>query len=118
VTDDVTNDTAGAGSPVPAVSSVHPAGHDVVPEAARREVDRIRDRWAQLSLARAESALPAVRAVLADLAARTAGDDAVVPDLGAGVVVDQLAVLVWDAHAAGRAEGVAEALADLRRSLP
>ncbi len=40
------------------------------------------------------------------------------PDLGPAVVPDQLAVLVWDAWAAGRGEGLTDALTDLRRALP
>ncbi len=119
MTEHSTHDSAGAGSPAPAVPSVGTArGHDVVPEDARRELDRIRTRWAQLPLDRAQEALPAVRALLDDLAARTADAGATVPDLGPAVVPDQLAVLVWDAWAAGRGEGLTEALTDLRRALP
>ena len=60
VTEHSTHDSAGAGSPAPAVPSVGTArGHDVVPEDARRELDRIRTRWAQLPLDRAQEALPA-----------------------------------------------------------
>ncbi len=117
MTADDSHDTAGAGSPAPAVSSARPPGHDVVPPDARRELERIRTRWSQLSLARAQDALPAVRVVLADLAARAGDERAQVPDLGVAVVVDQLAVLVWDAHAAGRADGVTRALTALRRGL-
>lgn len=114
-----THDTAGAGSPAPAVPSAGGApGHDVVPEDVRRELDRIRTRWAQLPLDRAQAALPTVRTLFDDLAARTAGTGATVPDLGPALVPDQLAVLVWDACAAGRGEQLAVALTDLRRALP
>ncbi|WP_377644450.1 hypothetical protein [Oryzobacter terrae] len=95
------------------------SGVDVVPQDARRELDRIRTRWAQLPLDRAEESLPAVRAVLDDLATRTAATTgATVPDLGPAVVPDQLAVLVWDACAADAGEGVGDLLAGLRRALP
>lgn len=103
---------AGTGAPVPAPSSVDP-----VDPAARTELERVRRRWSELTVARAAEAGPAVRAVLADLAARTApGVD--VPDLGIEVLPDQLAVLVWDAYAAGRGEGIPGLLTDLRRTLP
>jgi hypothetical protein len=61
-----------------------------------------------------------VRAVVDDLAARTATAAAgppSVPDLGPAVLADQLAVLVWDACAAGCADGIPERLAGLRRLL-
>jgi type VI protein secretion system component VasF len=103
---------AGTGPPVPASSS-----RDVVPHDARTELDRIRRRWAELPLGRAEEAAPAVRAVLGDLADRTARG-ARVPDLGVAALADQLAVLVWDACAADRAEGIPDVLTELRRSLP
>jgi hypothetical protein len=105
-------DGAGTGAPVPAPSSVDP-----VDEAARTELERIRRRWAELPVARAADAAPVVREVLADLAART-GPGVDVPDLGPEVLADQLAVLVWDAFAAGRGEGVAALLTALRRALP
>ncbi|MEO5610941.1 MAG: hypothetical protein ABIQ61_09170 [Ornithinibacter sp.] len=41
----------------------------------------------------------------------------VVADLGPAVVLDQLAVLVWDAYAAGRGNGIPDLLTDLRREL-
>ena len=103
---------AGAGRPVPASSSV-----DVVATAARTELDRIRRRWRELALGRAEAAAPSVRTALADLARRSApGED--VPDLGVEVLADQLSVLVWEAYVAGRGEGVADLLTALRRTLP
>jgi len=137
VTEQHTNDTAGAGSPAPAVSSVSPdAGADVVAPEARVELDRIRRRWAELPLDRAESRMPVLRHLLADLAPRSfpliadhppraaaerpgeVGDpQSVVPDLGPAVVVDQLCVLVWDAYANRRGDGIAELLTTARREL-
>jgi len=120
VTTDRTHDTAGTGSPAPAVPSVgRTSDPDVLPEDARRELDRIRTRWAQLPLGRAEVALPRVRDLLGVLAARTVGaSGATVPDLGPALVPDQLAVLVWDACASGAGDDVTDLLADLRRALP
>ena len=40
-----------------------------------------------------------------------------VPDLGPGVAMDQLSVMVHDVYAAGAAEGVLERLVGLRRAL-
>ncbi|MEO6791088.1 MAG: hypothetical protein ABI187_09000 [Ornithinibacter sp.] len=45
------------------------------------------------------------------------GEGLVVADLGPAVVLDQLAVLVWDAYAAGRGDGIPDLLTDLRREL-
>jgi len=140
VTEHLTNDTAGAGSPAPAVSSGSPdaagAGADVVAPEARVELDRIRRRWAELPLDRAESRMPVLRRLLADLAPRSfpliadhpprtaaerpaeVGDpQSVVPDLGPSVVVDQLSVLVWDAYATGRGDGIPGLLTGARREL-
>jgi hypothetical protein len=137
VTVDRTTDTAGAGSPAPAVSSVPPdhegpggagawpASVDVVAPEARVELDRIRRRWAELPLDRAESRMPLLRHLLADLAPRSSRliadpsrpEAARVPDLGPAVVVDQLTVLVWDAYAAGRGDGIPELLVAARRAL-
>ena len=75
VTEHRTTDTAGAGSPAPAVSSAVPgaagAGADVVAPEARVELDRIRRRWAELPLDRAEARMPVLRRLLADLAPRS-----------------------------------------------
>jgi hypothetical protein len=140
VTEQHTNDTAGAGSPAPAVSLVSPdaagTGTDVVAPGARVELDRIRRRWAELPIDRAESRMPVLRRLLADLAPRSfpliadhpprtaaerpgeVGDpQSVVPDLGPAVVVDQLSVLVWDAYATGRGDGIPGLLTSARREL-
>ena len=129
MTVDRTNDTAGAGSPAPAVSSVSsgaeraiapgapdaPApGTDLVAPEARVELDRIRRRWAELPIDRAEARMPLLRHLLADLTPRAPGP---VPDLGPAVVVDQLAVLVWDAYANGRGDGLPQLLTLARREL-
>ena len=134
MTVDRTTDTAGAGSPAPAVPSVRPgaggtasgdvtagaarpASADVVAPEARTELDRIRRRWSELPLDRAESRMPLLRHLLADLARRSVPDDGAVPDLGPAVVVEQLTVVVWDAYAAGHGDDIPALLADLRRAL-
>ena len=143
MTEHSTHDTAGAGSPAPAVSSVPPdavpARADVVAPEARVELDRIRRRWAELPLDRAVAGMPLLRSLLADLARRSdprlvadqrrldalrgaeevGGPQSVaaVPDLGPAVVVDQLAVLVWDAYATGNGDGIPELLRAARRDL-
>jgi hypothetical protein len=78
-------------------------------------------RWQQLPLDHALRCMPGVRLLLEDLGGRA------VPDLGPGVVVDQLTVLVYDAcEASGPGEAstrhteiarLEQRLADLRRSL-
>ncbi|WP_406832138.1 hypothetical protein ABEG17_04750 [Pedococcus sp. KACC 23699] len=69
-----------------------------VPQEVSDALQRVVRRWQQLPLDHALRCAPAVRALLADLA----GDDApLLPDLGPGVLMDQLAVLVFDACAAG-----------------
>ncbi len=103
---------AGTGRPVPASPSVDP----VAPEA-RTELERIRRRWGELPLARAEQAAPTVRAALVSIAERSV-PGAEVPDLGVAAVGDQLSVLVWDAYAAGRGDGIPALLTQLRRTLP
>jgi hypothetical protein len=123
VTEDHSTDTAGGGSPAPAVSSAAPGavapdaaapGADVVAPEARAELDRIRRRWGELPIDRAEARMPVLRHLLADLTPRAPGP---VPDLGPAVVVDQLAVLVWDAYANGRGDGIPQLLTLARREL-
>lgn len=70
-------------------------------------------RWQQLPLDHALSCVPAVRRLLDDLA----GSAGPVPDLGPGVVMDQLSVLVYDACEAGSQEPLTARLGELRRSL-
>ncbi|CAN7329868.1 hypothetical protein GCM10022415_05940 [Knoellia locipacati] len=86
-----------------------------LPDDVSRELERVVRRWRELPADRALAASPAVRDVVQDLADATAGQP--VPDLGPGVLIDQLRVLVWDAASAGVPE-LTERLADLRRSLP
>ena len=57
--------------------------------------------------------MPLLRDLLTDLAPARPGPP--VPDLGPAVVVDQLAVLVWDAYVAGRGDGIPELLVAARR---
>ncbi|MFL6080199.1 MAG: hypothetical protein ACJ714_09765 [Ornithinibacter sp.] len=126
-----------AEQPASADGDALPASADVVAPQARVELDRIRRRWAELPLGRAEARMPLLRRLLADLTPRSSpppadsppaaaapgashvGDphEVAVPDLGPAVVVDQLAVLVWDAYAAGRGDGIPELLVALRRAL-
>ena len=118
MTHDSTTDTAGAGSPAPAVpspptDSEPPAPVDVVAPEARVELDRIRRRWAELPLDRAQARMPVLRRLLADLAPHATP----VPDLGPAVVVDQLTVLVWDAYANDRGDGIPVLLTRARREL-
>ncbi len=86
-----------------------------MPEPARVELDRLARRWRELPLAAAQAGMPAARALVDALAARCGPDP--VPDLGPAVVMDQLAVLVWDVYARGAGDGIPERLAGLRRSL-
>jgi hypothetical protein len=85
------------------------------------ELRRVVERWHQLPLDHALSRVPTVRAVVQQLADSVAGASAVatteVPDLGPSVLMDQLAVMVWDACAVGVGGDLAERLAALRRSL-
>jgi hypothetical protein len=90
---------------------------DVVPDAARTELDRIRRRWAELPLAQAEGRMPVLRRLLADLAPRSVAGSVQVPDLGPAVVVDQVTVLVHDAYAAGRGDGIPVLLTRVRRAI-
>ncbi len=121
MTHDRTTDTAGAGSPAPAVPSADPGAAggagDVITPGARVELDRIRRRWAELPIDRAEARMPVLRRLLADLARRSAPVPTPVPDLGPAVVVDQLTVLVWDACAAGAGDGIPQLLTEARREL-
>jgi len=83
----------------------------VVTPEARLELDRIRRRWAQLPLDRAEARMPVLRRLLDDLTPHC------VPELGPAVVVDQLTVLVWDAYARGCGDGIPALLTEARRAL-
>ena len=69
---------------------------------SERELQRLVERWQQLPLDRALSRMPVVRPViqeLADAVADVEGRPHVdVPDLGPGVVMDQLTVMIHDAR--------------------
>lgn len=81
----------------------------MIPQDVESELGRAVRRWRQLPLDRAAEALPAVHALLADLA----GEE--LPDLGPAVVMDQLRVVVFDACGSeGGGAGIAQALASLR----
>ena len=92
-------------------------------DLAGTELERVVRRWQQLPLDRALPAVPGVAAevqALADAVADAQGmPRAQVPDLGPGVLMDQLRVMVYDWRAAGLAEeDLAGRLTELRRSLP
>jgi hypothetical protein len=87
-----------------------------VPQEVSTELERVVRRWRQLPLDHALGQVETVRALVDDLAARTA-PGATVPDLGPAVLMDQLRVLVHDACAAGQAADLAPRLAQLRRAL-
>ncbi|WP_299443597.1 hypothetical protein [uncultured Phycicoccus sp.] len=110
--------SAEAGPAPPSVRGDGPGGVvDSVPPEATLEVDRIRRRWSELTLEKAAAAAPAVRGVVEAVARRTA-PEAAVGDLGPAVLPDQLAVVVWDAYAAGLGDGIVDLLAEARRTLP
>jgi hypothetical protein len=86
----------------------------------RLELQRVVDRWRQLPLDHALRCLPAVRERVDRLAALGHGDGAPVPpDLGPGVVMDQLTVVLYDASAAPGSDpsALAADLVALRREL-
>lgn len=80
------------------------------------ELDRIRRRFTELSVADAREGMRRARPLLADLGARLGRGP--VPDLGPAAVPDQLNVLVFDAYRAGLGSGVRSRLTALRRRLP
>ncbi|WP_153397799.1 hypothetical protein [Ornithinicoccus halotolerans] len=91
-------------------------------EAVGAELERVARRWQQLPLDHALAHVPAVRALVQQLADEGAAAQGLpvtpVPDLGPAVVIDQLRVMVHD-HAAAGLDPVplAERLTALRRSL-
>ncbi|RIK16274.1 MAG: hypothetical protein DCC50_05495 [Acidobacteria bacterium] len=92
-------------------------------DVAGDELERVVRRWQQLPLDRALPAVPGVSAAvqaLADAVADEQGmEPATVPDLGPGVLMDQLRVMVHDWRAAGLDEAdLAARLTALRRALP
>jgi hypothetical protein len=91
-----------------------------VPDVVAAELERVVRRWQQLPLDHALSAAPALRSLAQELADATCpGARARIEDLGPRTAYDQLAVLTYDACAAGLADELrlAERLAELRRSL-
>lgn len=94
-----------------------------MPSLGDAELERVVRRWQQLPLDRALLVYPQVRELVQQLADDTARETGrsvtVVPDLGPGVVMDQLTVMVYDWRQAGLAEdGLEGRLTALRRSLP
>ena len=70
-----------------------------VPQEVSTELRRVVERWHLLPLDHTLSSVPAVRSLLESLAPAEA-----VPDLGPGVLMDQLTVLVYDTCAREPAE--------------
>ena len=72
---------------------------------SERELQRLVERWQQLPIDQARSRVPAVRPVIQELADAVADVESRphvdVPDLGPGVVMDQLTVTAYDASQAG-----------------
>ena len=72
---------------------------------SERELQRLVERWQQLPLDQALSRMPVVRPVIQELADAVADVESRphvdVPDLGPGVVMDQLTVTAYDASQAG-----------------
>ena len=69
---------------------------------SERELQRLVERWQQLPLDQALSRMPVVRPVIQELADAVADVESRphvdVPDLGPGVVMDQLTVMIHDAR--------------------
>jgi hypothetical protein len=88
--------------------------------SAERELQRVVERWQQLPLDHALSCMRVVRPVVQALADAVADAErrphVAVPDLGPGVVMDQLAVMVHDARLVGGLDITGE-LARLRQRL-
>jgi hypothetical protein len=79
------------------------------------ELHRLRRRWTELSVDRADQCAPAVRALAQELAELTVSGAPELPDLGLATLIDQLTVTAYDANAAGLP--VAGRLAALRREI-
>jgi len=91
-----------------------------VAQDVQLELQRVVDRWRQLPLDSALRCLPAVRERVDRLAVLGSGNGAPVPpDLGPGVVMDQLTVVLYDASAAPGSDpfSLAADLVALRRQL-
>src|SRR5829696_7589413 len=94
------------------------------PREVSDELRRVVERWHQLPLDHAISRMPSVRVLVQSLADRSAGDrnpaGQPVPDLGPAVVMDQLAVMLYDlfqVRPGTDPAGVTDELAGIRRSL-
>jgi hypothetical protein len=89
-----------------------------VPQEVSTELERVVRRWRELPVDRALARVPVVRALVNELAERTAPGHEV-PDLGPAVLIDQLRVVVHDACAAAdsTAPALEQRLAQVRRAL-
>lgn len=97
-------------------SALHSAGTgSPVPAEALQELARIRRRFTELTVDRAQDGMRHARPLLDRLTDRLA--QPTVPELGPATVPDQLAVLVFDAYRDDKGEGLPADLAALRRSL-
>ena len=101
-----------------------PRAGSPTPQEVSDELRRVVERWHQLPLDHALSRMPAVRLVVQQLADRVAGARGApprdVPDLGPAVVMDQLAVMIFDlfrARPGTDPAAVADELAGIRKSL-
>lgn len=95
-----------------------------VPQEVSDELRRVVERWRQLPLDHALSRMPLTSALVQQLADRVAGlrgrPAQPVPDLGPAVVMDQLAVMVFDLFATApdaEATDLVSALSGIRKSL-
>ena len=97
-----------------------------VPQEVSTELERVVERWRQLSLDHALSYAGRVRALVQSLADRVAEAKGLaasaVPDCSPATLMDQLTVMVYDASAAtvtstGLTSTLANDLASLRREL-
>lgn len=89
-----------------------------MPQEVSTELERVVRRWRELPLDHALTRAGAVRALVDELAERTAPGHEV-PDLGPAVLIDQLRVVVHDACAAAdsTAPALEQRLAQVRRAL-
>lgn len=92
-----------------------------VSQEAGAELQRVVERWSQLSLDQALSQAGHVRALVQSLADRVAEArgiaSSVVPDLGPATLMDQLTVMVYDASAVTLTSTLVADLASVRHEL-